>query len=108
MASFHVCTQPPTRTTGCALVTVWCGVVQVGTGTGVGFTVNLPWPCGGMGDAEYMAAFDDLLMPVARQFNPDLVLISAGFDAAAGDPLGGCSLTPAGTCVSARDGERES
>jgi acetoin utilization deacetylase AcuC-like enzyme len=51
-----------------------------------------------MGDAEYLAAFDELLMPVARQFNPDLVLVSAGFDAAEGDPLGGCKLTPAGVC----------
>ena len=43
----------------------------------------------GMGDAEYMAAFTQVVMPVAYQFNPQLVLVAAGFDAARGDPLGG-------------------
>lgn len=49
-----------------------------------------------MGDAEYALAFDDVIMPVAHAYVPDLVLMSAGFDAARGDPLGGCDLTPAG------------
>ena len=71
-------------------------VTEVGSGAGVGYTINVPWPCGGMGDAEYLAAWDEVLMPVARQFAPDLVFISAGFDAAAGDPLGGCCITPTG------------
>lgn len=43
----------------------------------------------GMGDAEYLAAFLQVVLPVAYQFNPQLVLISAGFDAAVDDPLGG-------------------
>lgn len=42
-----------------------------------------------MGDAEYLAAFLQVVLPVATQFNPQLVLVSAGFDAAVGDPLGG-------------------
>jgi acetoin utilization deacetylase AcuC-like enzyme len=42
-----------------------------------------------MGDAEYLAAFLQVVLPVAYQFNPQLVLISAGFDAAVDDPLGG-------------------
>lgn len=42
-----------------------------------------------MGDAEYVAAFQQVVMPIAYQFNPELVLISAGFDACVGDPLGG-------------------
>lgn len=42
-----------------------------------------------MGDAEYIAAFQQAVMPIAYQFNPELVLISAGFDACVGDPLGG-------------------
>ena len=70
---------------------------QVGQGAGAGFNVNVAWSCGNMGDAEYVAAFQQVLMPIATQFNPELVLISAGFDAADGDPLGGCSITPAGT-----------
>lgn len=42
-----------------------------------------------MGDAEYIAAFQQIIMPIAYQFNPELILISAGFDACIGDPLGG-------------------
>jgi len=49
-----------------------------------------------MADAEYLAAFDRVLLPIARAFAPDLVLVSAGFDAAEGDLLGGMGITPAG------------
>lgn len=68
---------------------------ETGGGAGRGFTVNVPWP-GGMGDAEYLAAFDRILLPTAREFRPDIVLVSAGFDAAAGDPLGAMRVSPAG------------
>jgi histone deacetylase 6 len=47
-----------------------------------------------MGDGEYMAAFQRIVMPIAQEFDPDLVVISAGFDAAAGDELGGCFVSP--------------
>ncbi|XP_077185614.1 protein deacetylase HDAC6 isoform X2 [Paroedura picta] len=67
---------------------------QVGRGAGEGFTVNVPWNCPRMGDAEYLAAFHQIVMPVSYEFNPELVLVSAGFDAARGDPLGGCLVTP--------------
>lgn len=50
----------------------------------------------GMGDLEYALAFQQLIMPIAYEFNPQLVLVSAGFDAAIGDPLGGCKVTPEG------------
>jgi histone deacetylase 6 len=49
-----------------------------------------------MGDVEYLAAFDRVLLPAAREFAPEIVLVSAGFDAAEGDPLGAMRLTPAG------------
>jgi histone deacetylase 6 len=49
-----------------------------------------------MGDGDYMYAFQRVIMPIAMEFNPDLVIVSAGFDAAAGDSLGGCFVTPAG------------
>ena len=49
-----------------------------------------------MGDAEHLAAFDRVLLPIARLFAPDFVLVSAGFDAAEGDPLGDMRVTPAG------------
>lgn len=58
--------------------------------------MNIPWGCGGIGDRDYLSAFQHLVMPIARQFDPDLTIISAGFDAARGDPLGGCDVTPAG------------
>ncbi len=56
--------------------------------------VNIGWHDQGMGDGEYMAAFDDIVMPIAREFNPGLVIILAGFDAATGDPLGACFVSP--------------
>ncbi len=70
-------------------------IAEMGGLQGRGFTVNVPWG-GGMGDAEHLAAFDRVLLPIARLFAPDFVLVSAGFDAAEGDPLGDMRLTPAG------------
>ena len=58
--------------------------------------MNIPWPCRGLGDKEYVVAFEKILMPLCYQFKPDLVFISAGFDAALGDPLGGMRVSPAG------------
>lgn len=66
----------------------------VGDGPGKGYTVNIPWPTPGMGDAEYLHAFAKVVMPVAREYDPDLVIISAGFDAADGDMIGGCHVSP--------------
>uniref|UniRef100_A0A1B0FAE5 Protein deacetylase HDAC6 n=1 Tax=Glossina morsitans morsitans TaxID=37546 RepID=A0A1B0FAE5_GLOMM len=66
----------------------------VGKGPGVGFNVNIPWNKKGMGDMEYVLAFQHIIMPIAYEFDPQLVLVSAGFDAAIGDPLGGCKVTP--------------
>lgn len=48
----------------------------------------------GMGDQEYALAMQRIVMPIAYEFDPELVLVSAGFDAAIGDPLGGCKVTP--------------
>ncbi|XP_054997228.1 polyamine deacetylase HDAC10 isoform X4 [Sorex araneus] len=58
----------------------------VGRGPGLGFTVNLPWNQVGLGNADYVAAFLHVLLPLAFEFDPELVLISAGFDSAIGDP----------------------
>ncbi|KAJ4289743.1 Histone deacetylase hda1 [Kalmusia sp. IMI 367209] len=71
-------------------------LVYCGEGPGLGRNVNIPWEKHGMGDAEYIYAFQQVVMPVATEFDPDLVIISAGFDAAEGDTLGGCHVTPAG------------
>merc|ERR1711933_513221 len=48
------------------------------------------------GDAEILDAFERVLLPIAEAFQPDLVLVSAGFDSAEGDPLGQCRVSPAG------------
>ena len=57
-------------------------------------SVNLAWSQKGMGDAEYVVAFERVILPIMTEFDPDLVLVSAGFDAATGDQLGGMHVTP--------------
>jgi len=68
---------------------------DTGTGEGEGYTINLPIPKG-YGDAEYAAIIDRLLGPVAEQFAPDLILVSAGFDTHRADPMGGMRMTARG------------
>lgn len=73
---------------------------EVGTEDGIGFNVNIAWSGGcdpGLGDAEYLAAFRSLVMPIARDFDPELVVVACGFDAAAGHaaPLGGYNVSAA-------------
>ena len=68
---------------------------EVGEGDGAGYTVNLPLP-GGLTDVDYLALFDRVILPIVRAFDPSLILVSAGFDASLGDPLGQMRVTPAG------------
>ncbi|KAI3765079.1 hypothetical protein L2E82_15103 [Cichorium intybus] len=70
-----------------------------GEGEGEGYNINVLWENGKCGDADYIAVWDHILIPVAREFKPDIILISAGFDTALGDPLGGCRITPHGYSV---------
>ncbi len=70
-------------------------VADVGEGKGEGYTVNIPLPAG-TGDAGYLAAFERLILPIGRQFKPDLVFISNGVDASMADPLGRQMVTVAG------------
>jgi acetoin utilization deacetylase AcuC-like enzyme len=65
---------------------------EIGSGDGRGKTVNVPLS-GGATDAVYVAAFDRLIAPILSEFDPDLVLISAGFDAHRRDPLASMALT---------------
>jgi len=65
----------------------------VGNNEGKGFNMNIGWNNKKMGDDEYLVVWEKLLMPVANEFKPDLVLVSAGFDAARGD-MGECDVTP--------------
>ncbi|XP_077392381.1 histone deacetylase 4-like isoform X3 [Festucalex cinctus] len=71
---------------------------EVGSGPGMGFNVNMAFTGGlepPMGDAEYLAAFRTVVMPIANEFAPDVVLVSSGFDPVDGHapPLGGYTLT---------------
>ncbi|WKY06005.1 hypothetical protein Q1695_006307 [Nippostrongylus brasiliensis] len=67
---------------------------HIGEFEGKGYNVNVPLNDIGCGDADYMAIFWNVLYPVASQFNPDLVVVSAGFDCCTGDPLGDMRLSP--------------
>jgi len=80
-------------------------LVLVGSGAGLGFNVNIAFSgtqnfqgisMSSFGDAEYLAAFRSIVLPIAREFNPDIILVSAGFNATEGHPptLGGYSVTP--------------
>jgi acetoin utilization deacetylase AcuC-like enzyme len=66
-----------------------------GAGEGNETTVNVPLPAG-CGDAEYTEAVESVVLPALETFAPDLLLVSAGFDAAAGDPIGGMRMTADG------------
>ncbi|NXQ86359.1 HDA10 deacetylase, partial [Nyctibius grandis] len=66
----------------------------VGLGRGKGFNINLPWNKVGMGNSDYLAAFFHVLLPVAFEFDPELVLVSSGYDSGIGDPEGQMNATP--------------
>lgn len=70
----------------------WGAVDHVGEGPGQGFTVNVPLPAG-TGNAGYAIAFERIVTPIVRQYNPDLIMVSAGQDASIMDPLARMSLT---------------
>jgi acetoin utilization deacetylase AcuC-like enzyme len=67
---------------------------DIGSGAGAGFTVNLPLSAGAT-DADYELVYAKLGLPILEQFRPELILISAGFDAHMNDPLAGMRLTSA-------------
>jgi acetoin utilization deacetylase AcuC-like enzyme len=68
---------------------------DVGSGEGRGYTVNLPVPAGS-GDAVYRSLVEHVVVALAREFRPRLILVSAGFDAHYADPLASCHVTEAG------------
>ena len=67
---------------------------ETGEGEGKGFTVNVPLTAGG-GDGVYRAAFERVILPVLEEYRPELILVSAGFDASARDPLAEMTLSAA-------------
>lgn len=68
---------------------------EIGVGEGRGFTANLPMPAT-FGDAEYLRAFDDFILPMCAAFKPEFVLVSAGFDCHFRDPLGAMRVSEEG------------
>ena len=68
---------------------------DVGAGAGEGFTVNLPVP-GGSGDETFCSLLEHVVVPLGRAYEPQLVLLSAGFDAHLDDPLATCRVTEEG------------
>lgn len=77
---------------------------EFGNGYGMGYNWNIAWSNGTMGDAEYLAAFRSIVMPIARDFDPSMVLVACGFDAASGHPqnFGGYNISPACFAVMTR------
>jgi acetoin utilization deacetylase AcuC-like enzyme len=68
---------------------------EVGEGEGRGFTVNVPLP-GGQGDKDYASIFKQILVPLAQQYRPEFIIVSAGYDIYQLDPLGTMDVTPQG------------
>ncbi len=71
------------------------GAKEVGKGKGEGFTVNVPLSTGAA-DADYANIFEKFLKPIALEYKPQLILVSAGFDTHQDDPLGGMEVTEKG------------
>jgi acetoin utilization deacetylase AcuC-like enzyme len=71
---------------------------ECGSGKGEGFNINVPLPPG-MGDNDYTAIFNRILLPITEEFMPEFIIISAGFDAHRDDPLGGMALTEQGYAI---------
>ncbi|EYU23736.1 hypothetical protein ABFS82_08G090200 [Erythranthe guttata] len=65
---------------------------QIGSGNGEGSTLNLPLP-GGSGDRAMRSVFDEVIVPSAQRFKPDIILVSAGYDAHVLDPLANLQFT---------------
>jgi acetoin utilization deacetylase AcuC-like enzyme len=68
---------------------------ELGSGEGKGYTINVPLSYG-MGDADYVHVFEEIVLPVARKWKPEIILVSAGFDIHRSDPLGGMTVTESG------------
>ncbi len=71
---------------------------DVGSGRGAGYTVNLPVPSGS-GDPVWCSLVEHVAVPVGREYAPQLVLVSAGYDAHRDDPLASCACTSPGYAV---------
>ena len=73
---------------------------ETGEGQGEGYTINIPLPAG-CGDEEYLRVFKDVVIPCADRYEPEWILVSAGFDPHRRDPLGGMEVTERGFAIMA-------
>jgi len=76
-------------------------VNEIGAGAGEGYTINIPLPAG-CADTEYLQVFEHIVVPAAERFQPEWILVSAGFDSHRRDPLGGMDVTEEGFGAMAR------
>jgi acetoin utilization deacetylase AcuC-like enzyme len=77
------------------------GLEEVGVGEGEGFTVNVPLS-GGQDDRAFASIVKEIIVPVTREYRPDFIIISAGFDTYFGDPLGTMAVTEQGFACMAK------
>lgn len=68
---------------------------ETGSGRGEGYNINVPLS-GGMNDLAYATIFNEVLSPIARQYQPEIIMVSAGYDIYYGDPLGTMAVTDVG------------
>ena len=83
------------------VVKFYRGARETGVGTATGTTLNVPLPPGS-GDEDYLQAFDRIIEPMCRRFEPEFVLVSAGFDPHTRDPLASMEMTRDGFATLAR------
>lgn len=74
---------------------------ETGKGKGAGYTINIPLP-GYQGDSDYATIFDDIIVPLGREYRPQLILISCGFDIHRDDPLGAMEVSALGVAYLTR------
>ncbi|KAK4871875.1 hypothetical protein RN001_015999 [Aquatica leii] len=67
----------------------------IGEGNGLGYNINFPLNDIGRNDSDYLSIIFNILLPVAYEYNPDLIIVSAGYDACIGCPEGEMQVTPA-------------
>ncbi|KAJ2909385.1 Histone deacetylase hda1, partial [Coemansia aciculifera] len=67
---------------------------RIGRSRGKGYNINIPWLSDGVGDGDYLYAFREIVLPIIKEFAPDMIIVACGFDAAACDPIGLCNVTP--------------
>ncbi|MBW2465885.1 MAG: histone deacetylase [Deltaproteobacteria bacterium] len=77
------------------------GLMETGAGEGEGYTLNVPLS-GGQDDRSFCAIFKEIIVPVVREYKPDFIIVSAGFDTYYGDPLGTMAVTEQGFACMAK------